>query len=325
MRIGIVVPGLAIIGAVAVGVFSSGSAAKPPAPVLGNPCGAFPLFTGGLGLASAPDQTAWNQDISQSPVAANSDAVIGGLPGELHPDFGSPRQYGIPYTVVGAKAKKVKVKFIAYPGESDKGPYRIPLTAPIEGGKNADGDRHVIAYDKSRCLLYELFNARPNKKRNRWEADGGAIWDLKSAGLRTAGWTSADAAGLPIFPGLVRYDEVAAGAVNHAIRLTFASSRDAYINPASHCAGNTNSATVPPMGMRFRLKASYDIAAITGQARVIAEALKRYGLIMADNGSDWYFSGSTDPRWNDNDLNQLKEIPPSAFEVVASQAEAVTC
>ena len=225
--------------------------------------------------------------------------------------------------MVGKRAKRVKVKFTAYGDESDRGAYRVPLSAPVEGGARADGDRHVIAYDKARCKLYELYRAFPGKRR--WSADSGVIWDLRSAGLRPDGWTSADAAGLPIFPGLVRYDEVAAGRVDHAIRVTFDTTRDGWLHPASHCAGSTQSAAAPPMGMRLRLKSGYDISSIGGQAKPIAEALKRYGMIVADNGSNWYFQGSSDPRWDDDSLSQLKAIPGSAFEVVRSQADYHSC
>ena len=217
----------------------------------------------------------------------------------------------------------MKVRFTAYGDESDRGKYRIPLDAPIEGGRSSDGDRHVIAYDKARCKLYELYRAFPKKRR--WNADAGVIWDLRSAELRPDGWTSADAAGLPIYPGLVKLHEVERGRVDHAIRVTFESTRDAWIHPASHCAGDTSSADAPPMGMRLRMKAGYDISAIGGQARPIAEAMKRYGLIVADNGSNWYFQGATNRRWDDESLNQLKEIPGSAFEVVRSQASPDPC
>ena len=223
---------------------------------------------------------------------------------------------------VGAKTKPVRMKF-RYRSESDPGKYKIPLNAPIEGGKKADGDRHVIAYDTDACKLYEIFSAFP--KGRSWKAVGGAIWDLRSAGLRTAGWTSADAAGLPIFPGLVRYEEVAEGAIDHAIRVTFESTRDAYINPGSHCAGDTNSASAPPMGLRFRLKSSYDTSGLTGQAAIIATALKKYGMINADNGSNWFISGTANKGWSNDDLNQLKAIPGNAFEVVQSEAPVVTC
>jgi hypothetical protein len=275
---------------------------------------------------SLPDQRMWNQDISGAPVDPDSDAIMAGIKGgALHPDFGRPKQYGIPYTVAGTGTKGVKVKFTAFGDESDKGKYKIPLNSLIEGGKNAKGDRHTLGLDTSECKLYELYRAFTDKKHKRWKAAGGAIWDLRSDGLRTLGYTSADAAGLPIFPGLVRYEEVAAGAINHAIRITFGETRDAYILPASHCAGSTNDSSVVAMGQRLRMKASYDISGITGQAAVIAQAMKKYGFVVADNGSDWFFSGMSDPRFDDDNLNQLKEIPGSAFEVVATEASATTC
>jgi hypothetical protein len=300
------------------------SPAKPPKP-LGDRCGVFPRPGPDVAAdaPSLPDQRAWNQDVSRAPVDPNSDAIIRGLDGDLHPDFGSPRAYGIPYKVVGKHAKRVKVKFTAYGDESDHGKYRIPLNAGVEGGANADGDRHVLAYDKQRCKLYELYRAFPSKKK--WKADGGVIWDLRSADLRTDGWTSADAAGLPIFPGLVRYDEVAAGHLDHAIRITFDTTRDAWIHPASHCAGASSSVDVPAMGTRLRLGSGYDLSGFTGGARVIAEAMKTYGMIVADNGSNWFFGGTSDPRWDDENLNQLKGIPGSAFEVVRSQAPVQAC
>jgi len=314
---------LLLVG-VAVGMPAAG--VKPGS--LGSKCGVFPRPGTDVAAdaASLEDQRAWNQDISAAPVDPGGDAFIDAVGGtELHPDFGSPREYGIPYKVVGKNAKRVKVKFTAYGDESDKGPYRVPLNSPVEGGARADGDRHVVVYDKVRCKLYELFNAFPDKQRKRWEADGGAIWDLRSPGLRTEGYTSADAAGLPIFPGLIRYDEVAAGRIDHAIRVTFETTRDAWIHPASHCAGSTQSASAPPMGLRLRLRAGYDTSGLTGASAVIATAFKQYGMIVADNGSDWYFQGNSDPRWDDENLNQLKEIPGSAFEVVRSQAELHLC
>ncbi|MBS1878587.1 MAG: hypothetical protein JST31_03645, partial [Actinobacteria bacterium] len=198
--------------------------------------------------------------------------------------------------------------------------------APVEGGKHSNGDRHVLVVDRGECKLYELYRAffepRP---RPHWNADSGVAWDLRSAALRPDGWTSADAAGLPIFPGLVRYDEVAAGHLDHAIRVTFESTRDAWVHPASHCAGDTRSAAAPAMGTRLRLKAGYGLGGFSGAARTIAEAMKRYGLIVADNGSNWYLSGSSDRRWNDGNLDQLKRIPGSAFEVVASAAAVHPC
>jgi hypothetical protein len=323
---------LVLAGALGVALVlaSAAPSALGPYPSLGNKCGVFPTVQYfAPGAPSAADETAWNQDISTAPVAANSDAIIAFTNShgatELHPDFGSPRQYGIPYTVVNKKAKKTKVKFTAYGDEADHGKYRVPLNAPVEGGANADGDRHVISYDKARCKLYELYNAHPDKKHHRWAADVGVIWDVTSADLRPDGWTSADAAGLPIFPGLVRYDEAAAGQINHAIRVTFDTTRSAWIHPASHCASSEDSPNAPPMGLRLRLKAGYDTSQFSGTAAVIATALKRYGFIVADNGSNWYFSGSSDRRWDDDNLSQLKAIPGSAFEVVQSQADVHVC
>jgi hypothetical protein len=298
---------------------------------LGTKCGVFPR-PGNDVAADAPsldDQRAWNQDISKAPLDPRSDQIIDAINRDgndmLHPDFGSPRRYGIPYAVVGKRAKRVKVNFTAYGDESDHGRYRIPLNAPVEGGSSSDGDRHVIAYDKARCKIYELGRAFPRRSQHRWNADVGVIWDTTSAGLRPDGFTSADAAGLSIFAGLIRFDEVKRGHIDHAIRVTFDTTRDGWIHPASHCAGSTQSATAPPMGMRFRLKSNYDLSGFTGQARVIAEALKQYGFINADNGSNWYFQGTSDPHWEDDDLNQLKEIPGSAFEVVRSQADYHAC
>jgi hypothetical protein len=313
--------------AVAVPAMSRSTAEKPPPPI-GTECPVFPS-PGNDVAADAPsldDQRAWNQDISKAPVDPDSAKIIAGIGGtDLHPDFGSPSQYGIPYVVVTNSTKLVKVKWTAYGGDSTHGKYRIPFNAPIEGGKHSDGDRHVIAYDDENCKLYELYNAYPDKHHHRWKADSGVIWDLTSAGLRRDGLTSADAAGLPIFPGLVRYEEVANGVIDHAIRVTFASTRDAWIHPASHCAGDTSDPDTVAMGTRLRLKSSYDISGITGQSAPIAKAMQQYGMIVADNGSDWYFSGASDPRFDDDNLNQLKEIPGSAFEVVATQAEPHVC
>jgi hypothetical protein len=329
----LVVPATAIVAAliavlVAGGPESDGNQATSAQ--LGAKCSVFPEATGVAPDApSLPDQRAWNQDISGAPVRQDSDQIIDYInshgDSELHPDFGSPRIYGIPFKVVGQATRPVRVRFTAYGDESDKGKYRIPLSAPIEGGAKSDGDRHVIGYDKDRCKLYELYRAFPKRKQHRWNADAGVIWNLRSAGLRKDGWTSADAAGLPIFPGLVRFSEVQAGEIDHALRVTFDSTRDAWIHPASHCAGDTNAAHAPPMGLRLRLKRSYDTSALTGQSAVIAAALKRYGVINADNGSNWYFQGASSRNWNDDNLNQLKAIPGSAFEVVQSEAPDTKC
>ena len=322
---------LAIAGLVLVAISTAADrhAKLGPYPSLGG-CTVFPPSTAAPGAPSAADQTAWNQDITNAPADPNSDAYIAFInshgDSDLHPDFGSPRIYGFPYKVVGKHAKRSKVHFTAYGDESSHGKYRVPAKAPVEGGSKSDGDRHVEVVDKARCKLYELSRAfHVGKPRPRWNADAGVIWNLRSAGLRKDGLTSADAAGLPIFPGLVRYDEAASGTIKHAIRVTFDVTRDAWIHPASHCAGSSDSASAPPMGLRLRLKAGYDISGFSGVARTIAEAFKRYGVINADNGSNWYFSGSSDRRWPDENLNQLKSIPGSAFEVVKSEAPVPTC
>jgi hypothetical protein len=208
----------------------------------------------------------------------------------------------------------VPINFTAYGDESDPGPYPVPLTAPIEGGAGSDGDRHVLAVRQGECKLYELYRAFP--RAGYWDADSGAVWDLNSNARRPDYWTSADAAGLPILPGLVRYDEVAAGRIDHALRFTSWRTQRAFIYPATHFASSSTDPNMPPMGLRLRLKASYDIAGFTGQSRVVLEALKKYGMIVADNGSSWFITGAADPRWNDTDLNQLKTVPSSAFEVV---------
>jgi hypothetical protein len=223
--------------------------------------------------------------------------------------------------VVGRKQKRTKVNFTAYGDESDHGAYRVPLKALVEGGQQSDGDRHVLTVDRARCKLYELYRAFARKRpKPHWNADSGVIWDLRSAALRPDGFTSADAAGLPIFPGLARYDEAAADRIDHALRVTVSSTQDAWIHPASHCAGDTSNPNAPPMGLRLRLSAGYDISGFSGAARAIAVALKRFGMIVADNGSNWFISGTSDRRWPDENLDQLKSIPGSAFEAVQSAA-----
>jgi hypothetical protein len=318
--------------AVAAAIVALPSGAAGPYPDLGS-CSVFPQPPAGLSptAKSLATEAAWNQDVSKAPRAKNSAAIIAYIEGHgggnLHPDFGSPRLYGFPYAVVDSGQPKLPIHYTAYGAESSPGPFPVPAsTALIEGGNGSDGDRHVLVVDRSECKLYELyrafFQATPQP---HWNADGGVAWDLGSAALRPDGWTSADAAGLPIFPGLVRYDEVAAGHLEHAIRVTFGSTRDAWIHPASHCAGDTDSGAAPAMGTRLRLKAGYGLGGFSGAARTIALALKRYGLIVADNGSNWYLSGSSDSRWDDESLNQLKRIPGSAFEVVASAAAVHPC
>jgi hypothetical protein len=313
--------------------FSPRSAAGRPGPSsdLGA-CQVFPDPPASLPASapSLPNQAAWNQDISKAPRDPRSAAYIAYINANggdhLHPDFGSPRSYGFPFAIVGPGQRQLPVHYTAYGDESDAGPFPVPAGAAVEGGNGSDGDRHVLTVEKSSCTLFELYRAfyAPRPKPH-WNADSGVAWDLGSTALRPEGWTSADAAGLPIFPGLVRYDEVAAGQLEHAIRVTFDSTRDAYVHPAVHCAGDSAGAAAPPMGLRLRLKAGYGLGSFSGPARTIAEAMKHYGLIVADNGSNWYFSGSSDRRWDDENLNQLKRIPGSAFEVVKSAAGIHTC
>ncbi len=307
------------------------ASALGPYPSLGT-CPVFPDPPASLSptAASLPNQAAWNQDISRAPVARNSAAVIAHINANggdrLHPDFGSPRAYGFPYAVVGAEQRKLPVRYTAYGSESDRGPFPVPTGAPVEGGQGSDGDRHVLVVDRSHCVLYELYRGFFSRSGGaHWNADSGVSWDLRSSELRPDSWTSADAAGLPVFPGLVRYDEVAAGRIEHAIRVTFESTRDAWVHPASHCAGDTASPNAPAMGTRLRLKGGYGLGSFSGAAKTIVEALKRYGMIVADNGSNWFFSGTSDRRWDDENLNQLKRIPGSAFEVVRSAARPHVC
>ena len=257
-----------------------------------------------------PADNPWNTDISQAPLRAGSAATIARLSGNLHPDFGSNPAYGIPFVVVAADQPPVPVRFTAYGSQSDPGPYPIPLTAPIEGGSDA----HVLALQQGTCQLYELFAA--TRTATGWDAASGARFDLRSNGLRPEGWTSADAAGLPILPGLVRYDEVASGVITHALRITFAQTYAGHIHPATHDASSDTDPARPPMGLRLRLRADFDISRFTGAARVILVAMQHYGVIVADNGSNWFFTGASDSRWDDEDLDQLKQVPGSAFEVV---------
>jgi hypothetical protein len=312
-------------------VLASSASAVGPYPDLGS-CPVFPAPPASLSprAPSLPTEAAWNQDISKAPRDPRSAAYISYIDSHggdhLHPDFGSPRPYGFPYAVVGASQPKLPIHYTAYGDESDPGPFPVPPRAPVEGGNRSDGDRHVLVVDRSACRLYELYRAFfVAKPRPIWNADSGTEWDLRSAARRPDSWTSADAAGLPIFPGLVRYDEVAAGHLEHAIRVTFDSTRNAWVHPASHCAGDTSNPSAPPMGVRLRLKAGYPLGGFSGPARTIAAAMKRYGLIVADNGSNWYISGSSDRRWDDENLDQLKRIPGSALEAVKSAAHLHLC
>lgn len=266
-----------------------------------------------------PPENAWNQRVDKLPVHRASDALVRsiGLSDTMHADFGSGLwdggPIGIPFTTVGGDQPKVSVSF-DYADESDRGPYPIPAGVPIEGGRNADGDRHVIVVDRRRCRLYELFAAYPGD--GRWSAGSGAIWNLRSNRLRPRGWTSADAAGLPILPGLARYDEVRRGRIDHALRFTAERTRQAFIYPARHFASSLTDPSLPAMGQRLRLRRGYDISRFPRQARIVLRALKRYGMILADNGSSWYVSGAPDPRWSNDQLHTLHRVPGSAFEVV---------
>lgn len=268
-----------------------------------------------------PADNPWNTDISSAPVDANSEALLRSIGWDtgLHPDFGTVwngAPNGIPYVVVSGQQPKVPVSF-TYADESDPGPYPIPPDAPIEGGPSSRGDRHVLVIDKDNWMLYELYAAYPQNGGTSWRAGSGAIFDLGSNRLRPAGWTSADAAGLPIFPGLVRYEEaVEQKEIRHALRFTCAVTRRAYVYPARHFASSRTETNLPPMGMRVRLKANYDISAFPPEVRVILTALKKYGMFVADNGSSWYLSGAPDSRWNDDNLRTLHSVRGKDFEVV---------
>ncbi len=274
------------------------------------------------GFLPFPAGNAWNQDISASAVDPNSAAIVNfiGPSIGLHPDFGSGlyngSDIGIPYVVVGSSQAPVNIDFTAYGDESDPGPMPVPANAPIEGDPNpGSGDRHVLVLDNANCWLYELYSSYPGPDGS-WNAGSAAVWDLLADEQRPWTWTSADAAGLSIFAGLARYDEVASGQIRHALRFTLAQSRAAFVPPASHWASNTSNASAAPMGMRLRLKASYDISGFSANNQVILTALKKYGMIMADNGSSMYISGAPDLRWDNNDLHNLGQVTASAFEVV---------
>jgi hypothetical protein len=286
-----------------------------PAPTPAAPSSDTGDQNGSLGSCPVfPADNAWNTDISTFPLLGNSTQMVNQVladgPGLLHADFGGGGAYGIPYVTVPGTHPQVPITFNEFGSESDPGPYPVPLGAPIEGGS----DRHVIAIDRDHCRLYELYHGTPSV--DHWTAGSGATWDLRSDALRPAGWTSADAAGLPIFPGLARYDEVASGAIHHALRFTVNQTQRGYVAPARHFASSSTDPNRPAMGMRFRLKASFDLSGYHGEALVILQALKTYGMIVADNGTNFYVTGASDPRWDDNDLNQLKTVPGSQFEVV---------
>lgn len=287
-----------------------------------------PAIDPDLGCAVFPAESPWNTDISNWRVHDNSANFIDtiGANGHLHPDFGTEWEgapIGIPVVTVPNTQAKVLVSF-GYADESDPGPYPIPADVPIEGGdygEGNDGDRHVLIVDKDTCVLYELYNAWPHEDGS-WDAGSGAIWDLTVDDRRPAGWTSADAAGLPILPGLVRYEEVVEqGVIDHALRFTVSDSMRGYVDPASHFASDCSPSECPnnpPMGLRLRMQQNYDCSGYSAEAQVVCTALKTYGMIVADNGSNWYISGEPNPLWNDEALGDLKQIPGSAFDVVDS-------
>jgi hypothetical protein len=268
-----------------------------------------------------PANNIWNTPINNLPVDSNSAAYIATIGADtgLHPDFGSGLwdggPIGIPYIVVPGDQPLVPIHFTAYGDESDPGPYPIPSDAPIEGGAQSDGDRHVLVVNAGNCMLYELYRAFPQPDGS-WNADSGAVFDLHSHALRPDGWTSADAAGLPILPGLVRYDEVASGEITHALRFTAPRTRRAYVWPARHFASSITDAAYPPMGQRFRLRADFDTSGFSWDVQVILQALKTYGIILADNGAPWFITGAPDDRWNNDVLHELSRVRGADFEAV---------
>jgi hypothetical protein len=268
-----------------------------------------------------PRSSHWNQRVDKLPLLSNSNAMVAaaGASRTAHADFGSGTYnggpIGIPYATVSKEQKRVPVTF-DYSDESDRGPYPIPPNAPIEGGRNADGDRHVIVVDRSRCRLFELFDAHPQGDGSSWHAGSGATWNLRSNHLRPPGWTSADAAGLPILPGLARYDEVRRGRIDHALRITVPRTRRAFIYPARHQASSLTDPDLQAMGQRVRLKRGFDVSRYPRQSRVVLRALQRYGALVADNGSAWYVTGAPNRGWNNDDLHSFGRVKGSDFEFV---------
>ncbi len=304
---------LVLTGALAVGAGCQGSTGPGAATLRTLPGTTCPVF---------PADSIWHADVSRLPVSVHSADWLGHMSAstrKLHPDFGpaygaQPVPYGIPFTLVSGTHAKVAVRF-DYAGESDPGPYPLGPDTKIEGGTASSGDRHALMIDTATCKLYETWNTRLTP--TGWAAGSGAVFDLRSNALRPAGWTSADAAGLPILPGLLRYGEVKAGFVDHAIRFTTDVTDRRYFWPARHQAGSVSDATYPPMGARFRLKASFAISSYGPQAQVILRAMQTYGLVLADNGSPWFFQGTADAAWPSALLDELKTVPATAFEAVS--------
>jgi hypothetical protein len=326
MRLATLIASMALVAAVVQGVGSK-SASRPasgyarhslPRPSAIRPAsfrrapppreGSCPIF---------PANNPLNEEIAHAPLNPNSAKYIAaiGTSAHLHPDFGVNPSYGIPYTVVGPNQPRVPIDFTAYGEESNPGPYPVPSDAPVEGA-GEEGDRHVLVLQRGTCKLYEMYGV--HRAGAGWDAESGAVFNLRSNALRPEGWTSADAAGLPIFPLLVRYPEVKAGQIDHALRVTVPLTQRGYIHPATHFASESSDPNLPPMGLRLRLNAHFDLAPYHGEALVILRALQRYGLIVADNGSPWYITGAPDSHWNEEQLNELKNVPGSAFEAVQS-------
>ncbi len=312
-------PGSSTSGSINVTVTSSSGGNPPP-----SACSAISLGQGGSlnGFLPFPADNAWNQNIASAPVDSNSPTIINfiGATDPLHPDFGSGEyngsSIGIPYIVVDSQQAPVAINFTAYGDESDPGPMPVSANAPIEGYPNpGSGDRHVLVLDNSTCWLYELYSSYPQTDGS-WNVGSAAVWDLLADEQRPLTWTSADAAGLSIFAGLARYDEVASGEIKHALRFTLQNSRAAFVPPASHWAATSTNANAAPMGMRLRLKASFDISQFSATNQVILKALQQYGMIMADNGSNMYISGAPDDRWNNDDLHNLDQITAADFDVI---------
>jgi hypothetical protein len=306
---------LAVLALVAVAL-AAGTAGGHPVPGASR-CPVFP--------ASNP----WNQRVDKLPVASNSQAIVDsiGAGTGLHADFGSGlyegRPIGIPYQVVNRHTRRAPFSF-QYADESDKARYPVGTHPKIEGGPSSDGDRHILMLDRDACRLYEVGGAYPHDGGRRWTAWSGAMWSLRSNKVRPLLWTSADAAGLPIFPGLARYDEVKRGSIDHALRFTVANTRRAFIYPARHYASNKTDPNLPAMGQRLRLKASFDTSGFPRQSRIVLEALKKYGMLVADNGADWYISGAPNPGWNNDDLHSLGRVKGTDFEVVDTGARPYT-
>ncbi len=284
-----------------------------------TPAAAPQPTSAGMECTWFPADNVWNARVDGLPVDAHSAAYIAtiGAATGMHADFGANWNggpFGIPYTTVPGTQPRVAVTF-DYDDESDPGPYPIPPDAPIEGGADSDGDRHVLVVDRDHCVLYEMWNAWPQPDGS-WHAGSGAVFDLTSNALRPTGWTSADAAGLPILPGLVRYDEVASGEIKHALRFTAPRTRRAYVWPARHFASSLTAEEYPPMGQRFRLRAGFDLSGFSPPVQVILRALQQYGMFLADNGSAWYLSGAPDARWDDDVLRELSRVKGADFEAV---------